>query len=77
MHVEQVLQRDRLVSCMLEHIDQEYIGKIRVKHHMGVEGLSVDQDDRVSLKWVHTGSDGGPAVNGASQRGVAMSDFVV
>ena len=76
----QVLQRDRLVSCMLEHIDRDYPGKIQVKHLMGVEGLSVVKGphDRVSLKWVQTAADGSPAANGAPpQRGVAEAEFVV
>jgi hypothetical protein len=62
---------------MLEHIDREYSSKILVKHQMGVEALTVQEDHRVSLEWVQTTTDGKPPANGPLQRGAAVADFVV
>ena len=68
----QVLQRDRLVSCMLEHIDNDYAGKIQVKHLMEVEGMSVGAHGTVSLQWAHKAAEGAPP-----ERGAAEAEFVV
>lgn len=73
----QVLQRDRLVSCMLEHIDRKYATKINVKHQRGLAGMSVEDDGAVSLKWQTTTETGSPDVNGAQQLEEAVADFVV
>lgn len=73
----QTLQRDRLVACMLEHIDEEYVGKVRVRHNTSVEGLSVGQDGVVNLKWLQSGDAKGANGTSGVRRGMARAPFVV
>lgn len=71
----QVIQRDRLVACMLEYIEEEHAGRVRVRHHMQVQELAVQEGETVSLKW----SRNPPHSNGETDpsEGVAQTDFLV
>lgn len=74
MHVAQVIQRDRLVACMLEHIEEEHAGRVHVRHNMQVQGLAMREGDKVSLQW----SQESQSAEGTTEpHGTTETDFVV
>lgn len=66
----QVIQRDRLVACMLEHIEEKHVGRVRVRHSMQLQELTVQAGGMVSLKW----SQGAGPVSAAADPGAAESE---
>lgn len=78
MHVVQVLQRDRLVACMLEHIEEEFAGRVRVRHDMQVEEVAVLEGGKVSLKWSQSANDSHvPFRDDTAAEGVVQTEFLV
>lgn len=73
MHLVQVIQRDRLVACMLEHVEEEHVGRVRVRHNMQLQELAVQDNGKVALKWSQGASSGDSTVD----QGVAQTDFLV
>eukprot|EP00892_Ulva_mutabilis_P005378 jgi/Ulvmu1/3211/UM015_0252.1 len=71
----QVIQRDRLVACMLEHVEEEYVGKVRVRHSIQVQQLAVQPGGKVSLKWSQTADHTGHS--GTEPEGVVQAEFLV
>lgn len=81
-HAVQVLQRDRLVACMLEHIEEEFAGRVRVRHNMQVEEMATTEGGKVSLKWSQdaaSGTNGStvPNHNNTAADGVVQTEFLV
>lgn len=45
-----VLQRDRIVSCILEEIDEKYSDQIKIKHNIRCTGIDWDNTDTINEK---------------------------
>ena len=76
----QVIQRGRLVACMLEHIEEEYVGRVRVRHNIQVQQLDVQPGGTVSLKWARaplSHGDADFAISESSAQGSTDVDFLV
>jgi hypothetical protein len=62
---------------MLEHVDEAHIGKIRVRHNMSVESLTVAEDGIINLKWLQSSESQDRNGSYAVKRGMARIPFVV
>lgn len=74
----QVIQRERLVSCMLEHIQEAHAGRVHVRHSIQVQQLAVREGGKVSLKWKQVAPQAAaPSSGPVTVEGSAETDFVV
>jgi hypothetical protein len=71
-HGLQVIQRERLVACLLEHIEEVFPGKIRVRHNMEVEAVAVGDDGMVSLKRTRPSGSSGKV-----EHNISRTNFLV
>ena len=47
----QIIQRDRLVSCLHEHIDSDYRDQIRIHHSVEVGKVEQDEEGALHVHW--------------------------
>lgn len=69
---------------MLEHIEEEYVGRVRVRHNMQVQQLAAQPGGTVSLKWAQANPTDfakskdakSPGPGGLTTEGVAQAEFL-